>query len=424
MKVAIVGTGAQGCGLAALLAMEDDVEKLVLSDISQDALDVAKKNLGVLGDLIKCKDIEYRIVDAADTDAVCDVIRGCDIAFEAIYAEYNVPVMKACLREKCHYSDLFGSPAEGPGVSKDETIGAQLDMNDEFEKAGLLAVPSVGISPGWTSLAAQSVIDKLDEVNDVIIRFADCLDTDELIPPINAGILALEFFGPPSPMRVVHGKVEEVDLISSREVFEFPEPIGKRRIYTVTEHPDIVMIPTYCGKDVRVCEEKFGWFLGDLSVEDIWIKTLQKATSAQGTEVSNINIMEEMSKSFLLPTEYGRLVKEGKLREHYACYTVEVNGWKDGSFISHILYYNADLKTAQKYLPEWGSPPVYATVGGTPIELVLAMGRNQIKKRGVVLIDQLGEIDGMSTTDFFNKGLAKRGQVITEKIYRPAGMDV
>ena len=302
----------------------------------------------------------------------CEVIRGCDIAFEAIYAEYNMPVMKACLREKCHYSDLFGSPAEGPGVSKDETIGAQLALDEEFKKNDLLAVPSVGISPGWTSLAAQSVIDKLDKVNDVIIRFADCLDTEEMIPPINAGILALEFFGPPSPMRVVHGEVEPVDLVSSREVFEFPEPIGKRRIYTVTEHPDIVMIPQYCGKDVHVCEEKFGWFLGDLSVEDIWIKTLQMATSEQGTEVTNVNIMEEMSKNFLLPTEYGRLVAEGKLREHYACYTVEVNGWKDGSFVSHILYYNADLKTAQKYLPVWGSPPVYATVGGTPIELVLA----------------------------------------------------
>ena len=91
MKVAIVGTGAQGCGLAALLAMEDDVEKLVLSDISQGALDIAKENLAVLGDLIKCKDIEYKIVDAADVDAVCEVIRGCDIAFEAIYAEYNMP---------------------------------------------------------------------------------------------------------------------------------------------------------------------------------------------------------------------------------------------------------------------------------------------------------------------------------------------
>ncbi len=424
MKVAIVGTGAQGCGLAALLAMEDDVEKLVLSDISQGALDIAKENLDVLGDLIKCKDIEYKIVDAADIDAVCEVIRGCDIAFEAIYAEYNMPVMKACLREKCHYSDLFGSPAEGSGVSRDETIGAQLALDEEFKKNDLLAVPSVGISPGWTSLAAQSVIDKLDKVNDVIIRFADCLDTEELIPPINASILALEFFGPPSPMRVVHGEVEPVDLVSSREVFEFPEPIGKRRIYTVTEHPDIVMIPQYCGKDVHVCEEKFGWFLGDLSVEDIWIKTLQMATSEQGTEVTNVNIMEEMSKNFLLPTEYGRLVAEGKLREHYACYTVEVNGWKDGSFVSHILYYNADLKTAQKYLPVWGSPPVYATIGGTPIELVLAMGRGQIAKRGVVLIDQLGEINGMSTTDFFNQGLAKRGQVITEKIYRPAGMDV
>ena len=424
MKVAIIGTGAQGCGLAALLGMEEDVEKLVLGDISQDALDTTKANLAVLGDKIRCRDIEYHIVDAADTDAVCEVIRGCDIAFEAIYAEYNIPVMKACLREKCHYSDLFGSPAEGPGVSKDETIGAQLELNDEFEKNGLLAVPSVGISPGWTSLAAQSVIDKLDKVNDVIIRFADCLDTEEMLPPTNAGVLTLEFFGPPSPMRVVHGKVEEVDLISSREVFEFPEPIGKRQIYTVTEHPDIVIIPQYCGKDVRVCEEKFGWFLGDLSVEDIWIKSLQQATSRQGSEKSEVNIMEEMNKIFLLPTEYRRLVAEGKLREHYACYTVEVNGWKDGSFVSHILYYNADLATAQKYLPEWGSPPVYATVGGTPVELVLAMGRGQIAKRGVVLIDQLGEIDGMSTADFFNRGLAKRGQVITEKIYRPAGMDV
>lgn len=424
MKVAIVGTGAQGCGLAALLGMEDDVEKLVLSDISQEALDVAKENLEVLGDLIKCKDIEYKIVDAADVDAVCEVIRGCDIAFEGIYAEYNIPVMKACLKEKCHYSDLFGSPAEGPGVSKDETIGAQLELDEEFKKNGLLAVPSVGITPGWVSLAAQGVIDKLDKVNDVIIRFADYLDTEELIPPINANILALEFFGPPSPMRTVNGKVEEVDLVSSREVFEFPEPIGKRQIYTVTEHPDIVTIPMYCGKEINVCEEKFGWYLGDLSVEDIWIKTLQMATSKQGGDVTECNIMEAMSDSFLLPTEYGRLVAEGKLRDHYACYTVEVNGWKDGEFISHIFYYNADLKTAQKYLPVWGSPPVYATIGGTPVELVLAMGRNQIEAKGVRLLGQIGDINGMSEQEFFNKGLMKRGQRITEKIYRPAGMDV
>ena len=48
MKVAIIGTGAQGCGLAALLGMEEDVEKLVLGDISQEALDTTKANLAVL----------------------------------------------------------------------------------------------------------------------------------------------------------------------------------------------------------------------------------------------------------------------------------------------------------------------------------------------------------------------------------------
>ncbi len=31
----------------------------------------------------------------------------------------------------------------------------------------------------------------------------------------------------------------------SEEEFVFPDPIGKRKIYTVTAHPDIVLIPMF-----------------------------------------------------------------------------------------------------------------------------------------------------------------------------------
>ena len=71
---------------------------------------------------------------AGDVSAVRKVIRGCDIVFEPIFAKYNIPVMKACLAEGCWYSDLFGSPAAGNGVSEDETIGAQLALDEEFKK--------------------------------------------------------------------------------------------------------------------------------------------------------------------------------------------------------------------------------------------------------------------------------------------------
>ena len=42
MKVCIVGTGSQGTGLAGLLAMEADVERLVIADYSEKNLEIAR----------------------------------------------------------------------------------------------------------------------------------------------------------------------------------------------------------------------------------------------------------------------------------------------------------------------------------------------------------------------------------------------
>lgn len=93
--------------------------------------------------------------------------------------------MKACIKEKCHYLDLFASPYEGDGISKEETIGAQFELDNEFKEIGRLALPSIGMSPGWTSLASQYMMDTMDEVDDVVIRWGDYIDTDEFLAPIS-----------------------------------------------------------------------------------------------------------------------------------------------------------------------------------------------------------------------------------------------
>lgn len=414
MKVCIIGSGAQGAGLAGLLAMEPDVEKLVIADYSVESLQTAKSQIHSLGDKIQAQEITVKQVDASSTEAVADLIRGCDIVFHCIIPKFNIPIMKACLQEKCHYLDLFAAPYEGNGISYDETIDAQLDLDNEFKKIGRLALPSVGMSPGWTSLAAQYMIDGMDSVDSVVIRWGDFVDTDEFLAPVSPYVLYHEWFGAPGPVRTVDGNCEIVDLVQSEETFRFPDPIGIRKIYTVTSHPDIVLIPRFAGKPIPLCEEKGGIFLGKLSMKDVWVKGIQAATSAQGDEKDTINMMEMFGKSLLQPREFGRLLKEGKIRDHAVCFSCEVTGQKDNGNVRHICYYTSTLAEAQKHLG-WTSPAVYGTVGGMPIELVLLIGRGQISKTGVWSVGNLGIAREL------NQAMSQRGQIITELIERTVG---
>lgn len=127
-----------------------------------------------------------------------------------------------------------------------------------------------------------------------------------------------------------------------------------------------------------------------------------------------LNVMDECGKTLIPPLEYGRMLEEGKIRDHGVCFSCQVTGKKDGSQINHICYYTSTLETARKYLP-WASPAVYGTVGGMPIELVLAIGRGQIPQKGVQSIGNLGIADQL------NKAMAMRGQCLTERIERTMG---
>ena len=411
MKITIIGSGAQGTGLAGLLSMEPDVETLTIADYSQNALDKAKELIETLGNRIITRNIHYQTVNAGDVDDVSRVIRGSDICFHAILPRFNLPIMQACLREKVHYLDLIALPCEGPGMAREETIGAQLELGDAFREKGLIAIPSVGISPGWTLFAAANMIDEVDTVNEVVIRWSDYLDTEEFTSSINPGFMLSEWLGAPYPSAWKDNDIVAEDLLESEEEFEFPAPIGKRKIYTCTSQPDIMMIPSFSPKEIPYCVEKGGVNLGNMGPKDIWLKAVQKAVSAQGDDVWNINMLDEFGKTMIPPLEQDRLFKEGKIRDHATCFSVEVNGYKNGQFIRHIQYNSCTKATALKHLP-WGTPAVYDTVGGLPIILILMIGRGQLTQRGVF---SAGQLDIRSE---IQKALIERDQDITEKIIR------
>lgn len=51
-----------------------------------------------------------------------------------------------------------------------------------------------------------------------------------------------------------------------------------------------------------------------------------------------------------------------------------------------------------------------------PVELVLALGRGELKQTGVMSVGKLGIAPEL------NKKMAKRGQILTEKIERTMGV--
>lgn len=407
MKVVIIGSGAQGTGLAGLLVMEPDVEKVIMADYSRQSLDKAKSLIDSLKGRIKTPAIEYRTVNAGNADEVAGLIRGCDICFHAILPRFNMPIMKACLREKVHYLDLISLP--GTKEDGEGTIGAQLALDEEFREAGLIAVPSVGISPGWTLFAAAEMIGEFDEVREVKIRFADFLDTEEFTSSITPSFMLGEWLGEPYPTAYRNGELVEEDLFESEEEFEFPAPIGVQKVYTVTSQPDIVMIPALSPVPIPYCVEKGGFKTRILDTKGVWIKALQKAASGSGKLPEGTTILEELGKTMIPPNRHDELFEEGKIREHATCFSVEVNGYQGDKYVRHIQYNNCTKATAVKYLP-WSTPAVYDTIGGLPLILVLMIGRGEIEKRGVF------SAGGLGIADRIKKELIKRDHDITEKI--------
>lgn len=388
MKVVIIGSGAQGTGLASLLAMEPEVTSLVLADYSPKALESTKEAIALLEDSAIVKEISYVTVDAANVDAVRKVIEGSDVVFNGTIPQFNYPIMKASIAEKTHYIDLLGAPFEDEGVSYEETISAQFDLNEEFKKAGVLAVPSLGASPGWTTLAGLKAIEEMDEVSDVILRFYVYVDSDKFYLPVAPPIVYAEWLGAPSPSRTVNGKVEYVDLMDSEEEFDFLGAVGKQKTYTITTSPNIFIIPQLADKPVGRVEEKAGVGVGKMDTLGIIVKGLQAATSKQGWNKSEINIIEEMSKEALPPVEFLNLFKAGEIREEASSVTIEVVGKKDEKNKRKISYCVTDLKLTHKYLP-WSSTSVFATIGGITIETVLGLGRGEIKETGVLPVSSL-----------------------------------
>ncbi len=162
MKIAVVGAGAMGRWAVKELSVSTEVGAIVVGDYDEaQAVDVAAAFGG--GKATSC------FVDARDRESVKRAVAGCDAMINATQHFWNINVMHAAAAAGVHYTDMGGLFH----VTKQ-----QVELNEEFVKAGVTAVIAMGGAPGVTNILARYGAERLDVVEEAHALCATVDDTD------------------------------------------------------------------------------------------------------------------------------------------------------------------------------------------------------------------------------------------------------
>lgn len=268
MRILLIGAGGVGDAVAKVAAERSFYEVMVVSDYD---LTRAEKTINWIrnrhGDEVAAKFIPAKI-DASNAANVVELCKAHNIThlINAVEPKFVPTVFSAAFTAGVGYVDMAMSlsephptdPYRKPGIKLGD---AQYALNDQWEKAGLLALVGMGVEPGLSNIFAKYAYDELfSEVDEVSIKDGSNLVVrNEAGDPIFAPSFSIwtvieECLNPP----VIYEKDKgwyTTQPFSEPEIFEFPEGIGAVECVNV-EHEEIPMIPRTM--DVKKVTFKYG----------------------------------------------------------------------------------------------------------------------------------------------------------------------
>jgi saccharopine dehydrogenase-like NADP-dependent oxidoreductase len=387
MKVLIAGCGGQGSCSAGLLAQESDVEQIICAD---QHLDRAQKLVNRLAQLRPGIQAKATQVDLCRKEDILPVTRGVDIVLNTGYPVANVPILRSCLEAGAHYLDLASWPFSLGGVPEEVTMDALLAFDDEAKARGITAITNAGCSPGFTDILVHHMADQMDTVDKIIARYVDRLEATDLVFVSWAWANLAAYLA--SPLMVWNnGKLVEKGLLESREEYEFPRPIGKAAVYTVT-FPELATITRYLpeatGKNVKYVELKGGLETTSMSMEDIWVEALNRVCKKM-PEIEKGNLIELMAAEFIQPSDFESACKAGIVSGEIMAVAVEMTGQKNGRTVCQTVTGMVTLEEAQQHIPWTNALSYFTALNAVVTALMISRGR--LKRPGVGTAWHVGE---------------------------------
>jgi len=367
MKLAILGLGGVGRVIAKSANQTGKFEKVVCADLDQKIVDSALKD-------ISNDNFSGQMIDASNFEEVKKLATEVDVLINATIPRFNLVVMEACLAGNCHYMDLACETLlKIPGKID---ISEQLGMDSKFKESGLLALCGIGIDPGCSNIFARYLSDRMDKVEDILVRDAD-------VSFVEGYKLALYF----SPDTFIDECVSEAPLFfengsfltkQSLQVigeFAFPEPVGTVKVYGVS-HEEVWTLPRYIDKE-GLMNCNFGYGLADELVTMMDVLKTIGLDSDQPILVNGTEIVPRDVVTALLPRPADLA---GKVKGN-VCVGTLVRGYKEGKKVTKFMYNTVNHEEAYRRMQEQGTS--FQT--GIPAALAAdLLAEGVIKTRGAV----------------------------------------
>jgi lysine 6-dehydrogenase len=217
VSVAVLGAGGTiAPAIVRDLAESEEVQSMLLLDLDgRRAAQVADAHGGGRASAAR--------VDARAGDELASAIDGADVLVNTASYRVNLEAMDACVRAGCNYLDLGGLY---------RMTLRQLELEPDFERAGLLAVLGIGSSPGKTNLMAARGVRELGgergkiESVEVMAAGRDPATPDDgrLRPPYAVQTLLDELTLAPMVLR--DGDPVEIEPMTPGGAVSYGEPIG------------------------------------------------------------------------------------------------------------------------------------------------------------------------------------------------------
>src|SRR5256712_653823 len=241
--VVLGGAGIIGRAIARDLADDREVKEIVLADLDVEGAKKVAAGLGRPGGVAVKADV-------TDHAALVNLVKGAGAVVNSVQYYFNIPIMRACLEAGTHYIDLGGLF---------HTTRKQLELHNDFKKAGLLAVLGLGSCPGIANVQARAVADAFDTVESIRIYNGATPDMgDSLAWAYSIQTIFDEITQPPIVFR--DGRFVETEPLGEEELYRFQDPIGVSKVH-LSLHSEVATLPlTYGPKGIKDCFFKISFF--------------------------------------------------------------------------------------------------------------------------------------------------------------------
>lgn len=372
MKVLIIGAGGVGASMATIAASRSFFDSIVLADVVPERATAAVAGLG--------DRFDSTVVDAADTTDVerCILEHRPDVVVNACDPRLNHSIFDACFRTRTGYMDLAMTLSKphplDPYQRVGQVLGAdQLNADDRWSEAGLLALVGMGVEPGLSNIFARYAADHLfDTVEEVGVRDGSNLSIDglEFAPTFSIWTTIEECLNPPLLWERDRG-LFTTDCFSEPEVFHFPAGIGPQECVNV-EHEEVVLIP----REIECARVSFKYALGAEFID--WLKTFAYLglDSKQQVKVGDVHVAPRDVLAAVLPDPS----KLGHRMHGKTCAGTWVRGHFGGEPREVYLYHVADNDTTMR---EWGAQAVLWQTAVCPVVALELLSRGEWAGVGV-----------------------------------------